>query len=185
MPDYTILVVDYEPRSITKLTSLFTGAGYHVEVARDGLSAIDKFRVLRPDLVVMEAMIPRKHGFDACAAIKKTPNGKVTPVLILTGVYKGRKYRWQARYQHGCDEFIEKPVADDLLLDAVTRLLGRSGAGRADAVEGMRGDGPELEITDAVEPLLSGGSGSREGSLPRPRRGGLPPVRRPGVTPDA
>jgi len=59
MPDYTILIVDYEPRSITKLTSLFNGAGYHVEVARDGLSAIDKFQLLRPDLVVMEAMIPR------------------------------------------------------------------------------------------------------------------------------
>jgi DNA-binding response OmpR family regulator len=144
MPDYTILIVDYEPRSITKLTSLFQEVGYHVEVARDGLSAIDKFLLLKPDLVVMEAMIPRKHGFDACEAIKKTPNGKVTPVLILTGVYKGRKYRWQARYQHGCDEFIEKPVSDEFLLDAVNRLLRRSGPRTAGAAERIRDPAPEI-----------------------------------------
>jgi len=181
MPDYTILIVDYEPRSISKLTSLFTGAGYRVEVARDGIRAIEMFELLRPDLVVMEAMIPKKHGFETCETIKKTANGRVTPVVILTAVYKGRKYRWQARHQHRCDEFIEKPVSDDLLLDTVSRLLDRSGPERADAAGMMRADGADLAITETVDPLPTGRSVPREGSVPR---GGPAGVKPPRVVPD-
>jgi DNA-binding response OmpR family regulator len=103
MPDYTILVVDYEPRSIEHFTRLFENAGYRVEVARDGLAGRTKFGQIRPDLTLIEAMLPRKNGFDLCQELKQTDHGKQSPVLIITGVYKGRKYRWEARHHYGCD----------------------------------------------------------------------------------
>lgn len=125
MPDYTILIIDYEPRNIKKLTSLFEQEGFRVEVARDGYAGIDKFEKLRPDLTLVEAMLPRKHGFEVCEAIKRTPHGKNSSVFIITAVYKGRKYRWQARHQYGCDEYIEKPISDDKLLETVRASLAR------------------------------------------------------------
>jgi DNA-binding response OmpR family regulator len=125
MPDYTILVVDYEPRSIAHFTRLFENAGYRVEVARDGLAGRTKFSQILPDLTLIEAMLPRKNGFDLCQELKQTEHGKQSPVLIITGVYKGRKYRWEARHHYGCDEFIEKPVEDERLLATVVGFLCR------------------------------------------------------------
>jgi DNA-binding response OmpR family regulator len=125
MPDYTILLIDYEPRSISKLTALFEQAGYRVEVARDGFAGIDAFEKLQPDLTFVEAMLPRKHGFEVCQALKRRPHGKNSLVFIITAVYKGRRYRWQARHEFGCDEYIEKPIDDERLLETVRTCLAR------------------------------------------------------------
>jgi len=129
MPDYTILIIDYEPRNIKKLTSLFEQQGYRVEVALDGFAGIDKFEKVRPDLTLVEAMLPRKHGFEVCETIKKSAHGKNSTVFIITAVYKGRKYRWQARHQYGCDEYIEKPISDEKLLELVNASLSRRAGG--------------------------------------------------------
>ena len=131
MPDYTILIIDYEPRNIKKLTALFEQQGYRVEVAHDGFAGIDKFEKTRPDLTLVEAMLPRKHGFEVCETIKKTPHGRTSPVFIITAVYKGRRYRWQARHQYGCDEYIEKPISDEKLMELVNAALARRAAAAA------------------------------------------------------
>jgi DNA-binding response OmpR family regulator len=125
MPNYTLLIIDYEPRNIRHMTELFLNAGYRVHVARDGVTGIHKFEEVRPDLTLIEAMLPRKHGFDTCFAIKQTEHGKKTPVLIITAVYKGRQYRWEARHKYCCDQYIEKPVEDEALLEAVRAQLFR------------------------------------------------------------
>lgn len=123
MSDYTILLVDYEPRSIQQLQGCLLGAGFHVEVVHDGLAALEKFKELRPSMVLLEAMLPKKHGFEVCQELKATPEGKNTPVAIITSVYKGRRYRTQAIHLYGCDEYIEKPVEDTTLVEICRRLL--------------------------------------------------------------
>jgi DNA-binding response OmpR family regulator len=125
MPDHTILLIDYEPRSIGNLTRILTGAGYRVEVARDGLIGVEKFHQMKPDLVLVEAMLPKKHGFEVCETIKTSEDGRHVPVLIITAVYKGRRYRWQAKHQHGSDEYLEKPIPDERLLEVVRTFLAR------------------------------------------------------------
>ena len=125
MPDYTILLIDYDPGNISKLTTLFEREGYRVEVARDGFSGIDKFLESRPDLALVEAMLPRTHGFEVCQTLKRTPHGKNSLVFIITAVYKGRRYRWQARHDYGCDGYIEKPISDEALLETVRTALAR------------------------------------------------------------
>ena len=123
MSDYTILLVDYEPRSIQQIQGCLLGAGFHVEIVNDGVAALEKFQELKPNMVLLEAMLPKKHGFEVCQEMKATPEGKNTPVAIITGVYKGRRYRTQATHLYGCDEYIEKPVEDTTLVEICRRLM--------------------------------------------------------------
>ena len=123
MANYTILLIDYEPRSIERFRDPLVAAGYSVEIATDGISGMEAFHRLNPDMVLVEAMIPKKHGFEVCQELKRTPHGRRTPVIITTGVYKGRKYRTQALHIYGCDEYIEKPIAPAQLLEIVGKFL--------------------------------------------------------------
>lgn len=124
MSKYTVLLIDYEPKSIDRVRRPLTEIGYRVEVATDGISGIEAFQRLQPDLVMVEAMIPKKHGFEVCQDLKKTPQGKRTPIIITTSVYKGRKYRNQAFHLHGCDEYIEKPIDEEQVVTICRRMLG-------------------------------------------------------------
>lgn len=123
MSNYTILLIDYNPRSITSIQTLLERADYRVVVARDGVAGIKAFDETKPDLTLIEAMLPKKHGFDVCVELKGTEHGKKTPVIIVTGVYKGQRYRSQARHQLGCDRYLEKPLGDDVLLGVVQSFL--------------------------------------------------------------
>jgi CheY-like chemotaxis protein len=106
-----VLIVDYDPKNLRALSDLFRSHGYTVESASDGVVAVASFKKNKPDLLLLEAMIPKKHGFEVCQEIKKLPEGKSTPIIIMTGVYKGRKYRSQAMHVHGCDGTHRKPFA--------------------------------------------------------------------------
>jgi DNA-binding response OmpR family regulator len=119
MADYTILIIDYEPRSIQLLRAPLERAGYRVEVATDGQSGILKFNALKPAAVIIEAMLPKRHGFEVCRDLKQAPHGALCPVMIATSVYRGRKYRYQATHQYLCDAYLEKPIADGDLISAV------------------------------------------------------------------
>jgi DNA-binding response OmpR family regulator len=123
MSDYTILLIDYDPRSIERLRAPLVQAGMQVEVAKDGLTGIKRFHELRPDLTLIEAMIPKKHGFEVCQELKRTPHGQASAVLIITSVYKGRKYRSQAMHNYRCDEYLEKPITDEALVSIIQRHL--------------------------------------------------------------
>ena len=118
-----VLIVDYEPRALKSLSELLGKSGYVVDIARDGVAALTAFREGRPDIVLLEAMIPKKHGFEVCQEIKKSPQGKDTPVIIMTAVYKGRKHRTQAMHVHGCDEYVEKPCTPESMLEIVKRFV--------------------------------------------------------------
>jgi DNA-binding response OmpR family regulator len=143
MPDYTILLIDYEPRSLERTRRPLATAGYRVEIARDGLAGMEAFERIKPDLVLVEAMIPKKHGFEVCQDLKKTPQGKRTPILITTAVYKGRKYRSQALHLYGCDEYIEKPLPDEQLVSVCARFLqDPDAAGRLARLQGLADPAP-------------------------------------------
>jgi CheY-like chemotaxis protein len=119
MPDYTILLIDYDPDSAERLRRPLMRAGYRVEIACDGLDGISRFHEITPHLTLIEAMIPKMHGFDVCQAVKKTPHGQRSAVWILTSVYKGQKYRTQAFLHYKCDEYLEKPISEDELVASV------------------------------------------------------------------
>ncbi len=124
MRHYTILLIDYEPRSIERTRRPLTDAGFVVHVATDGVTGLAAFVEKEPDLVILEAMLPKKHGFEVCQEIKRTAHGKRTPVFVQTAVYKGRKYRSQAMHIYGADEYLEKPYTEEFLIETVRTRLG-------------------------------------------------------------
>jgi DNA-binding response OmpR family regulator len=120
---YKVLVIDYEPRGIQQFAVPLETAGYDVAVEKDGISGMRAFYKIKPDLVIVEAMLPKKNGFEVCQELKKTPQGMKTPIVIVSSVYKGRRYRTQALHHYGCNEYMEKPVESETLLKTVERLV--------------------------------------------------------------
>jgi DNA-binding response OmpR family regulator len=171
-PGIKILIIDYEPRGIKQMNDPLESAGYEIRIAKDGVSGIETFKKEKPDLVLIEAMLPKRHGFEVCQEIKRTDHGRHTPVVIVTSVYKGRKYRSQAIHQHGCDEYLEKPVAPAKLLETVQRLLagGQETAGSTGTVEAAKPttsappDSAEAEIIDRLNQILGDTEGTTGGS---------------------
>ncbi len=123
MADYTILLIDYDPRSVESIKTSLKGEGYRVAVAHDGEAAMEAFAAIQPDLTLVEAMLPKKHGFEVCRELKETEHGANHPIVIITAIYKGRKYRQEGFHKHKCDEYMEKPFDKKTLLEAVQRLL--------------------------------------------------------------
>lgn len=113
-----ILVVDDEVDFLRLMERILGRSGYEVFTASRALDGIDKLRECRPDLVLMDVMLPDMNGWEACRRMKKEGN---TKVLILT-VPARDGLRENIAYS-GCDAFLEKPVYREKLLDAVEELL--------------------------------------------------------------
>ncbi|MBC7349451.1 MAG: response regulator [Candidatus Aminicenantes bacterium] len=117
-----ILIVDYEPSSLESLARILKNMKVQVIQATDGAQAYDLFKEEKPDLVILEAILPKLHGFDLTRKIVQDSQGTV-PVIILTGLYKGPQYKHEAVANLGAAEYLEKPVNPDVLLEIVSRLL--------------------------------------------------------------
>jgi len=133
-----VLIIDYDPRAIKALCDPIEESGYIVVQSTDGRQGLLDYIAHKPDLVIVEAMIPKRNGFDLCTEIRK--KDKDTPVIIVSSVYKGRRYRSQAIHQCGANDFLEKPIDADALIKQVDLLTG--GAQRA-APAVVAASGPE------------------------------------------
>jgi DNA-binding response OmpR family regulator len=122
MPGKKVLIVDYDSRSLDSLAKLFERQKFEVIKAADGLAAYEKFRLERPDIVVLEAILPKLHGFDLASRIRLESRGAV-PVVIVTGLYRGSRYRHEALTSFGASAYFEKPYKDEELLRTVLGLL--------------------------------------------------------------
>ena len=122
MAEKKVLVVDYDAKALAVLANLLKANKFRVVTAADGQAGYDAFLAETPDLVVLEAMLPKLHGFDLTQKISRETRGRV-PVVLISGLYKGPKYRQEAMSGLGAAEFFEKPVAADAFIAAVKRLL--------------------------------------------------------------
>ncbi|HNS04782.1 MAG TPA: response regulator [Candidatus Saccharicenans sp.] len=122
MPEKKILVVDYDQASLEGLIRILKDLKVQIIQATDGAQAYDLFKEEKPDLVILEAILPKLHGFDLTKKISQESKGTV-PVIIITGLYKGPQYKHEAMTNLGASEYLEKPVNPEVLLEAVNRLL--------------------------------------------------------------
>lgn len=129
-----ILIVDYDKKSIESLSKLFEGYEIEVVTAMDGVEAYEKFKSDEPDLVLLEAMLPRMHGFDLAQKINFDTKGRI-PVIIVTAVYKGHQYRNEALRTFGVSDYYEKPYDQDKLVNRVLSLIGERGEVEEDISE--------------------------------------------------
>jgi len=113
-----ILVVD-DDRNIRELLNQELGeAGYSVQLATNGREALAAIRRERPDLVVLDVMMPEMNGFDVAAVLKNDPATQDIPILILSIVQDRER-----GYRLGVDRYLTKPIDTDLLFREVGALL--------------------------------------------------------------
>jgi DNA-binding response OmpR family regulator len=122
MAEKKILVVDYDAKSLAAMVKLLKTNKFRVVTAADGQAGYEAFRSEKPDLVVIEAMLPKIHGFDLTRKISQETQRRV-PVVLVTGLYKGPKYRQEATSTLGAADYFEKPLDTAAFVAAVKRLL--------------------------------------------------------------
>jgi CheY-like chemotaxis protein len=115
-----VLVVDDEPNIRETVGFILEMEGFQVAMAEDGEQALEQVRRLRPAVVLLDAMMPRRDGFDVCRTIKADPELAATHVVMLTAM--GQKRDRDRALDAGADYFITKPFDEGELISLLRRL---------------------------------------------------------------
>lgn len=119
-----ILVVDDEPGIALMVKAYLECHKYEVIIAYDGKKGLEKFEKEKPDLVILDTMLPYVKSYEFCFRIKSNNHSPKIPVIMLTArIGDIDKYM---EFQYGADSYIPKPFCTDMLLDEVERLLETS-----------------------------------------------------------
>lgn len=117
----SILLVDDEPNIVLSLEVLLRGAGYHVRVAPDGEAALQACQDHRPDLIILDVMLPRRDGYDVCRLLREKAVWRAVPIIMLTA--RGRDEEREKGLAMGADAYITKPFSNRHILEQVETLL--------------------------------------------------------------
>lgn len=120
----TILVVDDDPDMVTALCGVLEGTGARLETAADGNEAIDAAQQFDPDLVVLDAMLPKRSGFLVLEKLKGANKKKgQRPLIIMITGNEGKRHQVWAE-SLGVDGYLNKPFRMERLVEQIERLLG-------------------------------------------------------------
>lgn len=117
-----IVVIDDDKITLTMLEMVFSRHGFKVFSAQDGAEGYELVQKEKPDILISDMLLPKIHGTELCKKIKETPELKQTKVILMTAVYKGPSFRFEAR-DCGADDFIEKPLDMKDLLSRIDKFL--------------------------------------------------------------
>ena len=109
----------------TYVSDLLEQAGFRVEAVQDGRAALEFLERGRPDLVLLDLLLPGIHGFDLCRMIKARTAPRPLPVVMMTGVYKSVQYQVEAQLKYQADDFLVKPFKPEDLIAKILRILER------------------------------------------------------------
>ncbi|KPK28909.1 MAG: histidine kinase [Nitrospira bacterium SG8_3] len=121
-----ILVVDDDPDLVETVAMMLESKGCEVGMAYDGIEGEESIKQRRPDLVILDIMMPRKDGYVLCAEMKANPETQDIPVVLLTAVGEAVP---TTRYTHAdgmsteADDYIPKPIDTEGLWEVVSSLL--------------------------------------------------------------
>lgn len=116
-----VLIADDEPNILLSLEFLMKREGYQVVVAKDGQEALDTIAREKPDLVLLDAMMPKKTGYEVCNEVRSNADYKNTLILMLTA--KGRDTDIAKGMALGADAYMVKPFSTKELAQKVKELL--------------------------------------------------------------
>jgi adenylate cyclase len=116
-----ILVVDDVPANVRMLSGMLRGRGYEVLTAANGAQAIEKSLSERPDLVLLDVMMPDLSGYEVCRAIRARPETQMLPVVLVTALDQAEER--VKGIEAGADDFLSKPVTQSEVLARVRSLL--------------------------------------------------------------
>jgi len=121
MPAERILIIEDDPASMRGLKDNFGFKGYEVATASDGETGLDKALSLRPDLIVLDIMLPKVNGYEICRLIRE--EGLDVPIIMLTA--KGHESDIIQGLNMGADDYVTKPFSIQELLARANALLRR------------------------------------------------------------
>ena len=116
-----ILIIDDEPEITEIVETFLTEAGYRVAVENSSLNAVSKAKEFKPDVVLLDIMMPGNDGYAVCKELKQDPDFADTPIIFLTG--KDREDDQGRSFQSGGDMYIKKPFSCERLLEIVNIVL--------------------------------------------------------------
>ena len=118
-----VLVVDDSPTAMFMVTTILKREPYEVVKAHDGQEAVEVAVLERPDLILMDVVMPRKTGFEACRELKQREDTKSIPVILVTT--RGEGENVEAGFESGCNDYVTKPInAQELLAKVRDHIAG-------------------------------------------------------------
>ncbi len=120
---FRVLVVDDEPAIRLLVQRALEHRGYEVELAADGAEALEKAGRGRFDLVLLDAMLPKIHGFEVALRLRSERATREIPIVIMSAIYRGWRFAQDARQSYGAQDYIEKPFRLDDLLRRIEAVL--------------------------------------------------------------
>ncbi|HEV7499111.1 MAG TPA: response regulator [Vicinamibacteria bacterium] len=118
-----ILVVDDSRTALFMVTTILRKERYELVTACDGEQALEMAATERPDLILMDVIMPRKTGFEACRELKRREDTKGIPVILVTT--RGEGENVEAGFQSGCNDYVTKPIN---ALELITKVRDHMGA---------------------------------------------------------
>jgi len=118
-----ILVADDEPDILEIISYNLAKEGYEMYTAKNGQEAIDKAKAIKPDLIILDVMMPKKTGMEACQALRSMPQFQKTLIIFLTAMSDESS---QIRgLELGADDYVSKPISTKVLVSRVNALFRR------------------------------------------------------------
>lgn len=122
-----VLIVDDDPDLVETVSMMLEDKGYEVGKAYDGVEGEEAIKQRRPDLLVLDVMMPRKDGYKLCAELKADKATRDIPIILLTAVGEAvptTSYTHAQGMSTEAEEYIPKPVDSKTLVDAVDSFFG-------------------------------------------------------------
>lgn len=136
-----ILIVDDEPDILELIEYNLKKEGYQVYTANNGKEAIDEARKVQPDLIILDIMMPKMDGIEACRLLRAMPEFKNTFMVFLTA--RSEEYSEIAGFNVGADDYIAKPIKPRALVSRINAILRRNS-------QNEEAEEDKIEIADLV-----------------------------------
>lgn len=124
-----ILIVDDDPDVREAVKIILETQPYELIFASNGEECLEQVKKNRPDLIILDLLMPKRDGFEVIKELRGHPSYPRIPILVLTAVKKeaaGRRYELETALRMDVDDYIEKPIHPDDLIDRVKRILVRT-----------------------------------------------------------
>jgi CheY-like chemotaxis protein len=121
-PRKKILVVDDSNTALLMERMILSKGAYDLVTAQDGQEAVETALAERPDLILMDVVMPRMSGFEACQALKANPDTSGTPIILVTT--RGEAENVEKGFTYGCNDYVTKPINSLELLSKIKDYLG-------------------------------------------------------------
>ena len=120
-----VLIVDDEPNILTALEFLFRRSGYDVRLASNGVEALEQVETYRPDVVLLDIMMPVKNGYEVCQNVRERPHLAGMKIVMLSA--KGSEAEINKGMSLGADRYVTKPFSSKDLLATIDQLFDAGG----------------------------------------------------------